>query len=249
MSSLTILYLLSLTASCRAVSPSWKKLYQKLKYSEDEKCKAHCEASAYPVPGVCFGTAGQQILHNDGVACSCGHMQRSAAQLQGGHGNILCLAYLHANPQTKTLTGSSRCKYDNNLKGTRVWVLVHVHLLTKCALTLSLTLRSAPWLFRALTASRLPPLQAQCTALEPSWNTVGEPYSISSAVQQPLEISCVHNLIQFPCQLYKHVTAGLTRSLKLISAPFSRSSWITAVCPSIEAQCSAVLLNFNVKVK
>lgn len=42
----------------------------------------HCGAASYPVPTVDFGTAGQQVLHNSGVACSCGYMQWSAVQLE-----------------------------------------------------------------------------------------------------------------------------------------------------------------------
>ena len=67
------------------------------------------------------------------------------------------------------------------------------------AFTLSLTFRSAPWLFRALTTSRLPPLQAQCTALEPSWNTVGGPYPIYTADLGPRvagALVCDDNLTQ-----------------------------------------------------
>ena len=67
------------------------------------------------------------------------------------------------------------------------------------AFTLSLTFRSAPWLCRALTTSRLPPLQAQCTALEPSWNTVGGPYPIYTADLGPWEagaLACDDNLAQ-----------------------------------------------------
>lgn len=40
--------------------------------------------------------------------------------------------------------------------------------------TSSLMFRSAPWLFRALTTPRLPPLHAQWIALEPSWKTLEE---------------------------------------------------------------------------
>lgn len=38
---------------------------------------------------------------------------------------------------------------------------------------------------------RLPPLQAQCTALEPSWNTVGGTYSINSTDSRPLEAAAL----------------------------------------------------------
>lgn len=133
--------------------------------------------TAYPVPGVDLGTAGQQILHNVGVACSCGHMQRSTIQLQSRHWNTLCLCYLHTNPPTniqraKCVSISIRptiCSQVHKYESRYKWR----H--KKNTFTLSLTFKSAPWVFRTLTTSRLPPLQAQCMALEPSWNTVGGP--------------------------------------------------------------------------
>lgn len=39
---------------------------------------------------------------------------------------------------------------------------------------------------------------------------------------------------------------SLTRSLELMLAPFSRSFWMTVECPSMEAKCSAVLLNWKI---
>ncbi len=76
----------------------------------------------------------------------------------------------------------------------------------KCTVTLSLMFRSAPWLFKALMTPRLPPLQAQCMALEPSWNTGGGPYPINSAVFRPLEaraLACEDNLTQSHHHLYQ----------------------------------------------
>lgn len=86
------------------------------------------------------------------------------------------------------------------------WVPVHIQAGIKCTFTLSLTFRSAPWLFRALTTPRLPPLQAQCMALEPSWNTVGKPCPINSADFRPLEagaLVCEDNLTQSYHHLHK----------------------------------------------
>lgn len=80
---------------------------------------------------------------------------------------------------------------------TQVWVPGQIQI--TCTFTLSLTFRSAPWLHRALMTPRLPPLQAQCRALEPSWNTVGGTYPINSADFRPLEAAalvCEDNLTQ-----------------------------------------------------
>lgn len=68
-----------------------------------------------------------------------------------------------------------------------------------CTFTSSLMFRSAPWLLRALTTSRLPPLQAQWMALEPSWKTVGGPNSINYPGIRPLEagaLLCKDNFVQ-----------------------------------------------------
>lgn len=146
-----------------------------------------CWAAAYPVPGVDFGTTGQEVLHNGCAACSCGHMQGSAVQLQ-------CGRHLNANPHTKHKKGPTVHQY----KIYCVFTDAHVSS-NSGAFTLSLTFRSAPWLFRALTTSRLPPLQAQCTALEPSWNTVGGPYPIYTADLGPRvagALVCDDNLTQ-----------------------------------------------------
>lgn len=113
-------------------------------------------------------------------------------------------------------------------------------------ITLSLTFRSAPWLLRALMTSRLPPLHAQWMAGEPSWNTVGGTYPINSTDFRPLEAAalvCEDNLTQSHQHLCKQasVATRLTWSLKLISAPCSRSFSTTSVCPSSEARCRVVL--------
>lgn len=123
---------------------------------------------------------------------------------------------------------------------TPVWVPVSMWI------TLSLTFRSAPWLLRALMTSRLPPLHAQWMAREPSWNTVGGTYPINSADFRPLEAAalvCEDNLTQSHHHLCKQasVATRLTWSLKLISAPCSKSFSTTSVCPSSEARCRVVL--------
>lgn len=91
------------------------------------------------------------------------------------------VSMLFAHKSTHKHTKGQVCKYQyktyNMLTGTQVWVQVQVKAQKKKknTFTLSLTFKSAPWVFRTLTTSRLPPLQAQCMALEPSWNTVGGP--------------------------------------------------------------------------
>lgn len=106
----------------------------------------------------------------------------------------------------------------------------------RCQSTLSLRFKSAPWLFRTLTTSRLPPLQAQCTALDSSWKNSTYEYKDLSALTS---VSYVSRFF-----LYWHQC--LAWSLKLTFAPFFRRLWTTVVCPSIDARCNAVLFNCHI---
>lgn len=58
---------------------------------------------------------------------------------------------------------SNKCKILN-IQFETDYTLVQM----QATFTLSLTFMSAPWLLRTSTTVRLPPLQAQCMALEPS---------------------------------------------------------------------------------
>lgn len=92
-----------------------------------------------------------------------------------------CVIWMHIHIQT--YKGPTANQYNSIFTETEAFVSVQI----KCKFTISLTFRSAPWLFRAWTTPRLPPLQAQCMALASSWNTVGGRQPVSSAGFRSLE--------------------------------------------------------------